>query len=530
MKKLFIYIRLSDADDDLKCKTESESIANQRTLLHSYLKARREFDSYEPVEFIDDGFSGTNGHRPAFERMIQNLKDGDAQIVICKDFSRFFRDYVEIGDYLERIFPFLGVRFIAVNDSYDSDEYKGSTAGMEVVMKYIVYAYYSRDLSQKVKTVLHTRKSKGEFVAAQAPYGYMKDPAVKRKMIPNPDTAPVVRHIFDMALAGNNTSEIARFLNDCHIEAPSAYFMRMHPKSRKYRNVSKEACWTHPNVREILTRREYTGVMIVGRYKWKGLGNPKTVLMDESQWTIIPDCHEAIVSEAEYKQAQNVIRKSKPVCCRTPRKYLLRTLIRCGVCGRAMKRRKSAALDYYICDKSAFNKATACPVGERFEEPTLEKVVMNDLLEKLKLLVEADDRIHQIKQVSAGTEESMRARADAIEKRLKQISLSRTGAYERYADGTLDRDRYLAERDRLCAEADTLNEEKGRLENELINLAQSRNQELTDASDQARQILSADELTNEMLLYFIDRVNVYHGMKVEIIYRFSDALQNLMEG
>lgn len=209
MKKLYLYIRLSDADDDLKFKTESESIANQRTLLYRFIRARREFDGYEVVEFIDDGYSGTNGNRPSFERMIESLKNGEANVVICKDFSRFFRDYVEIGDYLERIFPFLGVRFIAVNDGYDSDDYKGSTAGMEVVMKYIVYSYYSRDLSQKIKTVMSTRKSKGEFVASQPPYGYMKDPDVKRKIIPNPDTAPVVRKIFDLALEGKTPTEIA---------------------------------------------------------------------------------------------------------------------------------------------------------------------------------------------------------------------------------------------------------------------------------------------------------------------------------
>ena len=262
MKKLYLYIRLSDADDDLKFKTESESIANQRTLLYRFIRARREFDGYEVVEFIDDGYSGTNGNRPSFERMIESLKNGEANVVICKDFSRFFRDYVEIGDYLERIFPFLGVRFIAVNDGYNSDDYKGSTAGMEVVMKYIVYSYYSRDLSQKIKTVMSTRKSKGEFVASQAPYGYMKDPDVKRKIIPNPDTAPVVRKIFDLALEGKTPAEIAVVLNDYKLETPSAYFMRMNPDSKKFRTASQEACWTSNNMREILKRREYTGVMV----------------------------------------------------------------------------------------------------------------------------------------------------------------------------------------------------------------------------------------------------------------------------
>ena len=359
MKRLYLYIRLSDADDDLKFKTESESIANQRTLLHRYIRARREFDGYEAVEFIDDGYSGTNGHRPSFERMIESLKNGEANVVICKDFSRFFRDYVEIGDYLERIFPFLGVRFIAVNDGYDSDDYKGSTAGMEVVMKYIVYSYYSRDLSQKIKTVMSTRKSKGEFVASQAPYGYMKDPNVKRKIIPNPDTAPVVRKIFDLALEGKTPAEIAVILNDHHLETPSAYFMRMNPGNRKFRTSSQEACWSAINVREILKRREYTGVMIMNQRRWKGLDNPRTVWTDESKWQIIPDCHEAIVSESEYEEAQKVFRKIRKGYERSPNQYLLRSLIHCGVCGRIMQRQKNSRVIYYACFKSVSNRETA---------------------------------------------------------------------------------------------------------------------------------------------------------------------------
>ena len=310
------------------------------SLLYRFIRARREFDGYEVVEFIDDGYSGTNGNRPSFERMIESLKNGEANVVICKDFSRFFRDYVEIGDYLERIFPFLGVRFIAVNDGYDSDDYKGSTAGMEVVMKYIVYSYYSRDLSQKIKTVMSTRKSKGEFVASQAPYGYMKDPNVKRKIIPNPDTAPVVRKIFDLALEGKTPAEIAVILNDYKLETPSAYFRRMNPDSKKFRTSSKEACWTVSNVREILKRREYTGVMVMNQRRWKGLDNPRTVWTDESEWQIIPDCHEAIVSESEYEEAQKVFRKIRKGYDRSPDQYLLRSLVHCGACGRTMQRQK----------------------------------------------------------------------------------------------------------------------------------------------------------------------------------------------
>ena len=528
MKKLYLYIRLSDADDDLKFKTESESIANQRTLLYRYIRARHEFDDYEPVEFIDDGYSGTNGHRPSFERMIESLKNGEANVVICKDFSRFFRDYVEIGDYLERIFPFLGVRFIAVNDGYDSDDYKGSTAGMEVVMKYIVYSYYSRDLSQKIKTVMSTRKSKGEFVASQAPYGYMKDPNAKRKIIPNPDTAPVVRKIFDLALEGKTPAEIAVILNDYHLETPSAYFMRMNPGSRKFRTSSQEACWSAINVREILKRREYTGVMIMNQRRWKGLDNPRTVWTDESEWQIIPDCHEAIVSESEYEEAQKVFRKIRKGYERSPNQYLLRSLIHCGVCGRIMQRQKNSRVIYYACFKSVSNRETACPVGERFIEADLERIVKNDLLEKLQLLVDADDHLHEAAASTEGTEENLRFRLEQIEKRLKQISVGRISAYERYAEGRLQRDIYLIERDKMNAESDSLSAEKERLEKELLSLSQSRNRELTETCDMARRTLTADELTNEMLLFFIDRVNVFSGMRVEIIYRFSDEIARLI--
>ena len=187
---LFIYIRLSSADKDLKFKTESESISNQRALLRRYIDTHSDLSGCVSEEFVDDGYSGTNADRPAFERMIERVKNGEADIIICKDFSRFFRDYVEIGDYLERIFPFLGVRFISVNDNYDSDNYKGTTSGMEVVMKYIVYSSYSRDLSQKVKTVMQAKHKKGQWVGAYAPYGYKKDPNNKNHLVPDPNTAP----------------------------------------------------------------------------------------------------------------------------------------------------------------------------------------------------------------------------------------------------------------------------------------------------------------------------------------------------
>ena len=194
-----------------------------------------------------------------------------------------------------------------------------------------------------------------------------------------------------------------------------------------------------------------------------------------------------------------------------------------------MQRQKHSPVIYYTCLKSVSNRETACPVGERFVEADLERIVKNDLLEKLRLLVDADDRLYAAAAVSEGTEENLRFRLEQIEKRMKQISVSRVSAYERYAEGRLQRDIYLMERDKLNAENDRLSAEKERLEKELLSLSQSRNRELTETCDLARRTLTADELTNEMLLFFIDRVNVYSGMRVEIIYHFSDEIARLIE-
>ena len=161
-----IYIRLSLADIDLsrkEGKTESESITNQRALINRYLDKHEEFEECPREEFFDDGYSGTNFARPSFEKMMEKVKKGKINLIAVKDFSRFGRDYIELGDYLERIFPFLGVRFISVNDSYDSDDYKGTTGGMDVVLKNIVYDYYSKDLSDKVTTSKYAIMKRGVY-------------------------------------------------------------------------------------------------------------------------------------------------------------------------------------------------------------------------------------------------------------------------------------------------------------------------------------------------------------------------------
>ena len=527
--RVFMYIRLSQADRDIKAKSESESIANQRALLQRYIETHPDFSGCVTEEFIDDGYSGTNADRPSFERMIERVKNGEADIIICKDFSRFFRDYVEIGDYLERIFPFLGVRFISVNDNYDSDEYKGSTAGMEVVMKYIVYSSYSHDLSQKIKTVINAKHKKGQWVGSHAPYGYSKDKEDKNNLVPNPDTAPVVRKIFDLALKGKNTSEIAVILNELGIETPARYFRRMNPNSKKHSHASEQSCWNTLNILRILRTKLYTGAMVSNIKKWKSIDDARTLINDESEWIVVPNCHEAIVTDEEFEKAQNAIRKINKNYSRAPKDYLLRSLLVCGVCGRSMSRYPRCKKKYYVCNKSAADAQTECPVGEKFYEEDIERVVVQDLKEKLQLFVNNQKRIKEAEKKTCGTETNIRDCIAQVEKQIKQKSFERKSAYEKYVDDIISKDEFLTIKAKLSAEETALNKELEGYQNELTIIMNQKNDNTVKLTEKAEDFLSRQSFTNEMLLYFIDRIKVYSGNKIEIVYRFQDVFNNAAE-
>ena len=213
MKKCIgIYLRLSLEDVDKKtnrAKDESNSIVAQRQLLQRHIEQNPYLANLPQMEFCDDGFSGTNFERPDFQRMIEMVRNGEIHIVIVKDLSRFGRDYLEVGDYLEHIFPFLGVRMISINDHYDSERNQGNTAGMDIAFRNLIYDYYSKDLSKKVKSAMRTKQRSGSYITC-CTYGYKVSPKNKHQMIIDPETAPIVRRIFADVIAGKSTSQVAR--------------------------------------------------------------------------------------------------------------------------------------------------------------------------------------------------------------------------------------------------------------------------------------------------------------------------------
>ena len=210
-----MYIRLSMEDEDvsLNQKEESNSVSSQRELLESFIGNHSELKDTKVQEYCDDGFTGTKFERPGYMKLMEDVRADKISCIVVKDLSRLGRDYIEVGSLLEQILPLYQVRVIAVNDNYDSDNYDGSTGGMNVAFKNLIYMLYSRDLSNKVSSAMHTRILKGENISGQLRYGYVKDPNDKHKIIVDPEAAEVVKLIFELTAQGKSKTEVANYLS-----------------------------------------------------------------------------------------------------------------------------------------------------------------------------------------------------------------------------------------------------------------------------------------------------------------------------
>ena len=525
-----IYIRLSMADEDTGSgnKAESDSIGNQRMLINRYLDNHPTLSKYPRLEFADDGYTGTNFHRPQFSAMMEKVRHGEINLICVKDFSRFSRDYIETGNYLECTFPFMGVRFISINDGYDSDDYKGTTGGLEVVMRSIIYAAYSKDLSVKTTTAKIQMMKQGKYVGGYAPYGYVLHPEIRNKLKLDPEAAEVVRRVFDEALEGRNTSQIALSLNDDNIPTPGQYFKGKHPDKKKYSRMSDKISWTASMVYKIIINYVYTGATVGRRQKSSGVGSKKKIRLEKENWIIVEGMHEAIVSKEEFELAQTVIRGGEKNPKRNLCHYPLKGLVCCGNCKRALTRRKlrNEGGYFYQCTHSTHDRDTDCPVGERYSEAWIEDTAYKAIGQMFTLVEKKAVKEHEIskRRKSAITECADTIRD--LQKQSEQLKEVKLRLYEKYTSGSITKAEYLKRK----AETDAKMSEN----EEAIQQGHQRMQELDSEHPCSDERLDAvlgeyqkgEGLTYELAHALISAIYVHGHDRIEIVWKFKDIFED----
>ena len=509
-QQVAIYLRLSQEDIDKRTsrvKDESNSISAQRLLITRHLDLNPALRDLPRLEFCDDGYSGTSFDRPEFSRMIELVKRGEISCIVVKDLSRFGRDYLEVGDYLEHIFPFLGVRFQAINDHYDSIKHSGKTIGMDIAFKNLIYDYYSKDLSKKVKSAMGMKQREARYVSC-APFGYRISPTMKHQLVMDPEAAVVVRRIFLDVIAGKSTSQIARELNSEGIATPAEH------KSIRRRTASGTPQWTHYMILNIIENLKYTGTMVNHTRESRHIRDGSQRRVPKEEWYLREDAHEAIVTLEEFDQAQEAIsRRKKTVRSRhdqSDRVYF------CGHCGRKLEKVNGKS---FSCPSHRYHFGRPCE-GVRWQKEALEDAVFEAL--KIQIAV--------VQLESTGGKSAVQSKGDSLQcqcatlqKQYDACKREKFEQYQAYREGRITDEMFLSSRDQLTLQQNILKEQ---LE-ECKKQCEASKQEAEAADEKQRSMGRMAELTEEQLrdhLYdAIERILVYGPNDIEIVWKFQDS-------
>ncbi|SFR80514.1 recombinase family protein [Anaeromicropila populeti] len=372
MNQIFIaaaYIRLSREDE------ESSSIENQKAFIQEFVK--QNLDIRLMKEKVDDGFSGVNFQRPAFQEMLEEAKRGEINCIIVKDLSRFGRNYIEVGNYLERIFPLLGIRFIAITDQYDSENRSGRSDYFLLPVKNLINDSYSRDISIKVRSQLEAMRRRGEFTGAFAVYGYCKDPENKNQLVKDPYAATIVKKIFEWKLIGMNQQEISERLNQMKILSPLQYKKAMGLKFESGFCQGTQGKWTVTAVNRILKNEVYIGTMVQGRVTTPNYKVKVRTMIEEKDWIKVKNRHEPVVGEAVFRKVNKMLEKDTRTAPKEKKLYLFAGMLFCRDCRQSMVRKTTVYQErryvYYVCSSY---RGGNCKSNHKIREDVLEKTVL----------------------------------------------------------------------------------------------------------------------------------------------------------
>ena len=520
--KVAIYLRLSKEDDDLSCssgaKSESNSISNQRKLIYDFMKLHPELELYD--EYKDDGKSGSNF----------DIEAGKVNCVVVKDQSRFGRDYIDVGKYKEKIFPKLGVRFITINEGYDSLS-ATSSDDLAFTINSFVYDFYIRDISTKIRTNLTAKKQNGEYAGAFVAYGYVKDSNDKSKLVVDQFAADVVRDIFRWKIEGLSPQNIAVRLNELGIPSPAEYKKLSGSNYKTSFQTSSKAVWSHVSVRRILKNEIYLGVMIQGKRTTPNYKTKTVVTKAESEWLRVEGTHEAIISVRDFELVQELLRDDTHCRAGDVTVPVYAGRIYCGDCGATAVRKTVSYAGkryvYYVCNANKHDK-TVCS-RHSIREDILSQVIYQTVRHQIDLLLDVDKALRQFENLSWEKHKlkQLDASIEIQEEVVRKNNTLRLGIYEDLRAGLLDRSEYeslkkeLAER---IAEATAAIEKLNKEKREILDGVSKQQSWI----EQFRQYENVTELTRPMVIHLIERINIFEDSNIEIVFRHRNQIEEIL--
>lgn len=519
------YLRISREDGD---KAESDSISNQRDLIIAFLERHPDITLNEIR--VDDGYTGVNFDRPDFIRMMESVKNKEINCIIVKDFSRLGRNFIETGKYIEKIFPFMGVRFISINDDYDSARQRTASDNLIVPVKNLMNDAYCRDISIKIRSQQEVKRKNGQFIAPFAMFGYLKDPEDKRHLIIDEFAAGVVQDIFKMLLEGYSAEAIGERLNGQGVPSPLEYKRLVGSNYKTPFRRNSKAVWTATAVLRILKNSVYIGRLEQGKRSSPNYKVKKQFAVPKEQWAVKEDTHEPIVSRDTFENVAKILSTDTRTAPGEETVLPLAGLVYCADCGRSMVRKNNATsekpLYYYICSGS--KEGNGCK-SHIIRDILLEQAVFTavrehingilDLEQTLAAIAELPYTSHQVKK----TDERLKAKQDEVEKyRRYRIKL-----HEDYTDGILTREDYIAFGKRYDQKAQEAEEAILSLEQEIDLLVAGKSEE-QEWIAYFKQYQGIEELSRKLAVELIDRITVFEDKRVYIDFKFSHEYKNTL--
>ena len=524
--KAALYMRLSRDDDGA---AESASITTQRKMLRSYA-AENGYLVYD--EYVDDGWSGTNFDRPDFKRMIADIEAKKVNLVITKDLSRLGRDYITAGQYTEIYFPSKGVRYIAINDGYDSDSPYTDIAPF----KNVINEMYARDTSKKIRSAFTTKMRDGAYIAAFAPYGYQKDVANKNHLVVDERSGAVVKDIFRMAASGSLPIEIARTLNAQCVPSPAVYRCMTH-EGLDVNQYSQRQEWTSATITKMLRNVVYLGHIAQGKTTKVSFKSHLTVSNPREDWIVVENTHEALVDAETFDLVR---RRTTARTCEKKGEFfnLFSGIAKCADCGRNMSAtgtRKKGSPANLVCGGYKLYGGDECS-NHFIDYNVLYEIVLTSLKEQL--CISREDRSAILDKVQRQSQKQERKRDRATElaplkKRLRELESIIEKLYEDNAAGRLTDARMNKLLPKYEQESETLESRMAAIEAEKDAPVQSQQASHEKLDRMLRQITDITELTPGLLFKLIDHIEIGQGhyekgehgkvkhQAVRIYYRFQ---------